>query len=226
MSSIENYVANFFSVNKILLNIGGLLFKKKNYNTNFKTRSLLFYSCFLVFYCQCIYTPAEFFMLTQTYKNLKTFMEHIGIIITHPLGMMKIFLWYYKHEIITGMLDTIQSNEFLYENCNDFNPGEIARKIKRTSDKINLVFFTFGIFVPTSKIIPSVLQLYHTKPTEFVNGTVTCLDFLPYFSWIPFATDTKSSCGYGMLFQFIPMTIYSLQIVGKFCYIIIHKLSK
>lgn len=216
MSSTTNYMENLFSVNKVLLDTGGLIFKNKS-STRLKKNLILCYSCFCIIYCQIIYTPAECFMFTHTHKNKDKFIEHVGMVLTHTLGTMKVLLWYYKNDVITGILNTLQSDEFLYESYKKFNPSEIARRIKRISDTINLVFFVLASLVPTFKLMPSVVELYNTENSEFINGSAICKDLLPYYSWIPFPSSTKISCAFAMVFQYIPMTIYAFQIVGEYC---------
>lgn len=173
----------------------------------------LAYVCIVTFYTEVIYTLTEYIKLRDTSKDFDRLMDHVGMMITHTLGFIKIFNDLYNMRRIQRIMRLYESDEFHYDSIGDFNPAKTLEVFKRFNNRVTTIWFIMVNSVPVSKIIPAMFRvLMQTEP--YVNGTLNCDNVLPYNSWIPFNTDSYQSCTVALLTQMVPIMYYAWQIAA------------
>lgn len=201
----------YFSHASLLLKVGGMWLPHERMSRI--TRNLLIaynFSCILL--CEFFYTPSEYYILKDFHDDLYKIIDSLSLTLTHTLGMAKLAVWYLKRKEIKYVIDMITSDEFMYEDCGDFQPRKIFQEQKAKREFVNIVFIVFGVAVTLLKQIAAALKLHSASDEHF--RTVTCANILPWNTWIPFSYDTKGACGWAMVFQAYPLAIFACQIIG------------
>lgn len=209
----SNYVQNYFIFNRWMLMCAGLW--TPNFKSNISKRIYNIYSVFVFIFVNIWFTSTEFICIKDTYTNLDFLIKNINFGLTHFMGALKCVFWFYKGHELVNIINILESDEFHYENSEDFNPGQITQNSKRTGMKYTLSFFVLGHMTLSSSYIPPLLTVLFNP--NYVNddyGNKTFQQRLPYFSWIPFSYDTPGKYLFAIGYQAGPMFSYAYSIVG------------
>lgn len=173
-------------------------------------RFYLYHIIFFVIYTEIYYNLSEYIVLKDIYKNLDEAIEHIGMLIQHLVGSVKIFLHLYKIRQIQSIMLRLEDDEFKYESYKDFKPDVIKQEYKSFSNRISMMWWTLVNCVPLSKILPAIIPIVFNWRQDY-----NCSDLLPYYSWFPFDISTQISCFWAYFIQIWPMMIYAWHIASK-----------
>ncbi|KAJ8933301.1 hypothetical protein NQ318_012258 [Aromia moschata] len=89
--------------------------------------------------------------------------------------------------------------------------GHMVRQRRRHEyDEIDArVVFALYTLVGVSAHISSLININRQVKDKRLEGNITCADFMQYYFYIPFTTETKEQCGYAFLFMDISLAIYA-----------------
>lgn len=201
------YKPVLFRVQERFLSIAGLWIptyysKKKLF--------LICYTFFLIFYVEIIFNISEYIIFPSIYKDVDKLIEHVGMLLQHLVGSVKVFNHLYHLKKIQSIMHRLDDDEFKYESLDDFKPNDILKKYITIGNYFTVIWFMVGNGVPLSKIVPKINDIFGTNHLN--NDTIVCSDLLPYYSWFPFDIDTVLSCRIAYIIQLFPMIIYGWQI--------------
>lgn len=211
----DKYPKKFFDGMFVIFKMGGLYHPEKTDRWYAKIFWWLFNISMIVL-LHCLYQPAEFAMIPYTMRDLNLLVEHVGMIATHMMGVIKYYIIFYNYKKLRGVIDILDREEFKYEDSGDYKPGETMAQCRKYSNYICIMFFWIGTLVPVSKQFDSLLKFIHEG--DMVDaGNYTCQDMLPYFSYFPFYIETTRRCQLAFLLQTIPMIWYVYSVISGDC---------
>lgn len=212
MSPPAEYIKDVFVVNRWILRFAGLWVPDN------RAKSIQFlYKCYAIFvflFVNLYFTATEFLSLFYTYKHLFSFIKNINFFLTHFMGAVKVTFWFFKGHVLRNLMDTLESEEFYYANCEAcrFYPGAIWRKYRKIGFKYTLGFLMLAHMTLSSSYVPPLITVTLHPPSG--NGSMGFYKRLPYYSWMPFNHFTPRSYLLALGYQAGPMFSYAYSIVG------------
>lgn len=207
------YPNNYFDVNIEILKIATIWYPEDS--TKLKYGLYHVFSIFSFLFCIVFCTPSEFISLLYTWGDLNAFIMNLGIALTHGICNIKVINWYIRRKEIMALMDTLQSEEFQYKSCKNFEPGYIFQKAKQTNIILSTMFFWWSIMVPISGYISGFYNFFFNRDSFYTSEmkTFQCIS-LPFYSWIPFDHSSEWRCVLAMIFQSFPMIYLTLMIIA------------
>lgn len=209
----SEYAKNYFVFNRWMLKYAGLWAPTKPHVIIY-----YLYKCYQIvvfLFVNLYFTATEFLCIMETKHNVDFLIKNINFALTHLMGAFKCVFWFAKGDKLIELMVTLEGDEFHYENCENFDPGLITRKAKRRGIKYTFCFFMLAHMTLSSSYIPPLISVLFTPNyIEDDNGNLTFYQRLPYFSWMPFSTDTPGRYLLALGYQAGPMFSYAYSIVG------------
>nr|AVH87288.1 odorant receptor 47 [Holotrichia parallela] len=170
----------------------------------------------LLTYCLLIYQPAETIVMFKSW-NLSLLVKSLRDQLNHFICIYKIFLWFTKRRQILNILKGLQSQEFMYEKYNKYNPGKILYKYKTKSDRWSKLFL-YGVNGICFNMTLSVLYVYIFKYRDYSSedeeGNLIYTQKLPVTLITPFKQNTRLGFILHFIFMILPLDIYGWIIIG------------
>lgn len=197
---------DYFFFNRVILRCAGLWQPE---NPSY-TRRLLYraYAIFVFLFVNLYFTTTEFVSLLETWKDLNDLIKNVNFALTHLMGAVKCVFWFLKHERLVGILMTLESREFWYDEVEGFSPSKIMGRYKLKGAIFTLSFFALAHMTLTSSYVPPLMA------TAVFDGNGTFDQKLPYFSWMPFRYDSPKAYLLALGYQAGPMFSYAYSILG------------
>lgn len=130
-SGLDRYPENFFEANIYLQKIAGVWLPRKE--IPFLGRIMYYVYLFFIYFVAFSFFLCEILMLKHTATKVSLFASHIGMLFTHFIGMMKLYLLLRCRKRISIVYGLLQDKQFHYEATEDFRPGEIMTEEKNKS---------------------------------------------------------------------------------------------
>lgn len=208
----DEYIQDVFIVNRWILRLAGLW--RPSNPSKIIQNLYVTYAVFVYLFVNLFFTGTEFLSLFYTYKNLYKFIKNINFFLTHFMGAVKVTFWFFKGNVLRNLMKTLESNEFHYEQSDDFIPSEIWKKYRKIGFKYTLGFLMLAHMTLSSSYIPPLLTA-SLNPPPYGNGNTSSFYYrLPYYSWMPFEHYTPKRYILALGYQAGPMFSYAYSIVG------------
>ncbi|XP_017787302.1 PREDICTED: odorant receptor 42a-like [Nicrophorus vespilloides] len=110
-------------------------------------------------------------MLRYTIIDLNTFIDHAGMLLIHMAGSLKIYMMITKRNMLKRIMKTLQSEDFQYEDYEDFQPGNIIAQHSKQSELMCKMFLFLGAMVPISNQEPLFSSIAYSQ-IQFAMGVL------------------------------------------------------
>nr|ALR72579.1 odorant receptor OR36 [Colaphellus bowringi] len=157
-----------------------------------------------------IFFVCEFMIFNETIGKISKFVSHIGMLFTHVVGILKMSILIFGRYRILKIMNVLQNEKYHYAPLEDSQPGLLVVKEKFVSSGISILVFVLYTFVGVSAHISSLITINEEIKGDSFEGTnKTCHDYMPYFFYIPFPTETKGQCGIAFAFMDVGLGIFA-----------------
>ena len=200
-------------VNRVFLTIGGLWPPKTN--SLLRRRLYQFFQVFTFVFCIIIYIPSFFITTVDKNKSIIDIIKDFNLGLTAILASVKLSFWLVRGNHVMEVMENIESDEFHYENVENFNPGLEIHKAKRIGIYYGVTFCMLAHLTLYTAYVPVCIQAfkYLSRGESIVN--VTTFTKLPYDTYIPFEFhSTPGRYLWAALYQYIPLGLYSFNLIG------------
>lgn len=204
------YKPNLFAYQVKLLTFSGL------WLPTYKTKRSFIYLAHILFfliYTEIFYNFSEYIILKDINKNADELIEHVGMLLQHLVGSVKVFRHLFKLRQIQSIMSRLEDDQFDYDSYKDFKPDDIKLKYKIYSKRMSITWFLMVNCVPLSKILPAIVPIVFKSHK---NENLDCNELLPYYSWFPFNINTEKNCMLAYFIQDWPMLIYGWHIASEY----------
>lgn len=209
----SDYGKDYFVFNRFLLICGGMWHFEGI--SQLKYYGYKFYQVIVFIFCIIICVPCLLIDAAISEEHIIHIITNLNLALSVVVGVMKYLLWLFRHESITKIMDTMESNEFHYENIDDFNPGSRMRRAKKIGIFYGLTLYVLTHLTLGSCIIPAYVLCFKYMIQQKSIANVTIFSKLPYHSYTPFEYQTTpSKYLLALLLQSIPLYMYAHSIIG------------
>ncbi|XP_050511196.1 odorant receptor 49b-like isoform X1 [Diabrotica virgifera virgifera] len=203
-----NYPSNLFETNEFIYKLAGVWIPDNSYSIFIR---IIYFFYVTVFYGTGVYfLICEYMILNETVKNINTFVGHIGMLLTHTVGILKFYILVFGRKKIQNIMDMLKDDEYYYDAVDNFCPAQFLNNGKKLSTKLSVLLFMMysfsGILSHTSSLMVINTEI---KGDNFLETNKTCQDFMPFFFKIPFNTDEKWECELAFWFMDISFGIFA-----------------
>ena len=210
---MSEYPNDYFVVSRTFLTIGGLWPAKTT--SPLRSRLYKFYQVFAFVFCIIICIPSFVIIVLDKNKNVIEIIKDFNMGVTIILASVKFLFWHIRGNHVMEIMENIESDEFHYENVENFNPGLEIYKAKRIWIYYGVTFFMLGQLTLYTAYVPSCILAfkYMNRGESIVN--VTAFMRLPFDSYIPFEYhSTPERYLWAVLYQYIPYGMYGFNLIG------------
>lgn len=186
------YPKDYFHFNKIVLKLAGVW--QPQYKEKWKNILLTIYNYYIKIYCIMFIIMEIVFLLLLTKEEIRVLLKCLAWSWTHITVCYKNYLWLKYGRSILNIIETLQGEQFHYENFD-------AVRILKKNDKVNYyciaTHFWVGGLIPVTACLGTIFSAITNQGS--LNGYniheefVFCMN-LPFPSWVPFTIDNSFKC--------------------------------
>ncbi|KAJ8985435.1 hypothetical protein NQ317_017067 [Molorchus minor] len=205
MSRGELNREDFFYGNKVISRLCGIWLKRDG---SLLQQTLCWLYIFLFFGTAACFFICELIILGETFNEIQKFISHIGLLLTHVVGILKCLVLVCQRNRIQNIMGKLQDENYRYSSVDTFQPSLLLKRGKRISIVFSILIFILYTFVGVSAHISSQITINSVVKSGH-HQNATCYNFMPYYFFIPFTSNTESQCGYALFFMDISMDIFA-----------------
>uniref|UniRef100_A0A6P7G1F8 Uncharacterized protein LOC114334934 n=1 Tax=Diabrotica virgifera virgifera TaxID=50390 RepID=A0A6P7G1F8_DIAVI len=132
-----NYPSNLFETNEFIYKLAGVWIPDNSYSIFIR---IIYFFYVTVFYGTGVYfLICEYMILNETVKNINTFVGHIGMLLTHTVGILKFYILVFGRKKIQNIMDMLKDDEYYYDAVDNFCPAQFLNNGKKLSTKLSVL---------------------------------------------------------------------------------------
>lgn len=135
--------------------------------------------------------------------NIYDYSIILTVALTHTLTMIKGFFISYKKEFFDELFEALESKEIRYEACEEkgYIPKMLTKQYRKDAKLMRTIFYGFSWFAGVAAFFPTVSKLIMVA----IDGEKNSMpEKLPFFTWVPFPSNTIVTFILGVLYQAYP----------------------
>lgn len=167
--NISGYPRNFFAINEIIMIVSGVWYPDIKFP---KCRKYLYFMYCSVFHLfGATFFVCEVLRLSETLQSPKKLVAHIGMLLTHCMGIFKAGILVLRRKQIEKVMKQLHDCQYYYGTFGKCNPGQIMLREKKISSMVAV-----GVsWYQTMYLNITIMVIYYYNCNNFAELALVCL---------------------------------------------------